>query len=378
VLLAVLMAVGGIGFGVVQAVRGGSDGSSGAALPETLGRDGSEALPEGPPIDPDAPPLAYRITYRVEVPRTPATEERLTVLRPFGKRVDEGENREELTFGRRASRRAGNVTVFADPPTPTDVRLDVVVADAERLGVMERRERRRVLGRTCQVFRFGVSTTAAGFVPPTPAGDSTDVCVDGEGLVLERLETTEGRVFRRRVAIAIDVDGPVGDQDVTTLPLEPTQAAVNGGGSVRAVSSDSEPEGRFFLLDTPPAGYELRGRYSVVPPQGTLASPDTRNEAIATTDDVYVKDGDVIVVSRGGTLGQQAAFGLRPGSARADLGPTLGEGEIVLSLTGTEVRVPLDLGRFVRIYGTVPVDQLVSVARALRETPGGSGLVFVD
>ena len=380
VVLAVLMAVGGIGFGIVQAMGGDDKGgdADAPATPEPLGRKGSDELPPGPPLRPGTPPAAYRITYRVELPGAPSTTERISVLPPFGKRTEEGDDVEELTFGRRASRRSGNVTVFADPPAVVDTRLDVIVDDAASRGVAERREQRRVLGRTCQVFRFGLSTRAAGFVPPEPNGDSTELCVDAEGLVLERIESSAGRAFRRRIATKIDTRGTLTDQDLTTLPTEPTQSPKAGGGSVREVDRSTEPEGRFFALDAAPAGYEHRGRYSVVPPQGSLASPDTRNQAIASTDDVYVRGGDAIVVSRGGTLGQQEAFALRQGSARADLGPVLGEGELIISLSGNEVRVPLADGKFVRVYGTARVDELVAIARSLRETPGGTGLVFLD
>jgi hypothetical protein len=335
-------------------------------------------LAEGPPVEIGDPPVSYRISYRVEQEGVPASTETVAVLRPFGRTSEEASGIEEVTFGRRATERAGSVTVFAVPPAAVDGNLGAVVADAVEHGVAETRERRRVALRECQVYRMGISTLAAGFVEPSDDGDGIEVCIDARGLILEQLDLTNGEATRRRVATSVDDNVDVRETDLTSLPTEPTLRPDEGGGSILRVAPDGDPPGRFFVLDQTPSGFAHRGRYSVVPPQGALASPDTRTQAIATADDVFVRGGDVIVVSRGGTLGQQPAFALRDGAPRVDLGPVLGEAEVVITLLGSELRVPLAGGQFVKIYGTVPVSELVELGRQLRETAGGTGLVFVD
>jgi hypothetical protein len=164
---------------------------------------------------------------------------------------------------------------------------------------------------------------------------------------------------------------PIAD-DFFRLPSKPSVAAAEGAGSVIAVAPDSRPpDAEFYALDTPPAGFELRGRYTVVPPQAGLLDEAQRSSLVASIADVWTRGTDVLVVDQGGALNNQPTFTMQPHTKRVDLG-ALGQGEEVPGMAGNEVRVIVSGGRHVRVYGSLPIRELVAVARALHAVPGGT------
>jgi hypothetical protein len=295
-------------------------------------------------------------------------------MRPWRSRRTSAVDVSATSFGRLSTAPAkGTRTIVSPPPAAIDPRPSLVVDRAVAEGLLERREQRLVGGQRCQVYRSRSPVSSTTISAALPTGH-TDSCISREGLVLDEWQVVDGRAIRQRRAVEVDLDG----EDLAPVTDPPTVTAAQGGGSVLPVDAATEPVGRFFVLDEPPAGFRLRGRYSLVPPQAGLTDETERRRAVASTADVYERGNDVLVVDRGNTLNLDRAFQPRPEGRAVDLGPVFGEGELLLSWSGPEVRWGDEDGRFVRVYGTVPVEQVVAVAKALRATEGGAGLSFLE
>lgn len=332
----------------------------------------------------EAFPPSYRITYRVRFVDT-ETAEVVEVVAPFDSRTTsyrgtraEGAPIEEreLTFGVMASRSGGQDTVLEVPPTVSGPRPAAVLAEAEELGLVERRERRKVAGRTCQVWRTSGALDASTFVPPTD-DDYFDLCVDGDGLVLEEWQVVDGSAIRQRVAVTVET-GAVDLATIGRLPREATLEIDQGGGSLEAIPLDQRPVGPFLELGQLPSGFTRQGRYTVVPPQAALVDESQRGRAFSSTTDVLVRGVDVISVERGGVLDLSDPWTATDAFPDVDLGPAVGTGELLPGRTGGEVRALLGSGRFLRITGTVDLATLVEVARSLVPVEDGTGLGFGD
>jgi hypothetical protein len=141
---------------------------------------------------------------------------------------------------------------------------------------------------------------------------------------------------------------------------------------VRKLKDGTAPPGEFLYLDAAPEGFEHRGRYSVIPAQPDNFSGDPSREGFrqAGVADVWVRGLDVLVVDQGATLLGEEPFTVDAANPRVDLG-AFGQGEVRLSGVGNEVRALRGGGKYVRVAGTLDVDELAAVARALRPGPGG-------
>ena len=325
-------------------------------------------------------PAAYRVTYRVE-DGDRSTSERITVRRPFESRLetfddsDDGSGDPTVTeinaFGRSARETDGAPRLALAVPigsAPGDTRLDAVLEDALDAGFLTRRDPKHIAGRPCHVYRTGRSLRLVALTPPD---DDTyvDVCIDAAGLVLEEVERTDGKDRRRRVAIDVELDPDLDDGlfDVggRTLPIE------RGGGAVRQLSTTSRTPGRFLELgdDLP---LPRVGRYAVVPPQpDAYSDPTLRGRRIASLADILHRGMDVVVVERLGSLEGAAELAPAPDASSIRLGG-LGTGAVELTAVGSVITVALEGGRYLRVSGTLPTDELAAVARGLREVDGGT------
>lgn len=336
-------------------------------------RAGSEELDDEVTIAIDEVPDAYRVTYRVLDEGGEISTEVLTVSRPFDSRLEiydgddaDGEPRSVAiaTFGRARSEGAGSPVVLAVPPgvASYDVRLDAVVEDALDAGLLVEREQRRVLDRPCQVYRTGQSLRLGELTPP---GEDAfvDVCVDGDGLVLEEVDGE-----RRRLAVEVDVDPELSD---STFDVGERGVPINrGGGAVRDLTDDSRTPGTFLELGE---GLPLDhlGRYAVVPPQpDAFTDPMQRDRRVASLTDVLADGADTAIIDRGGSLGGIDVTVERELGEPIELG-ALGTGEVVLTSLGPEITIDLGGGSFLRLSGTLPADELAAIARDLHEVPGG-------
>jgi hypothetical protein len=86
----------------------------------------------------------------------------------------------------------------------------------------------------------------------------------------------------------------------------------------------------------------------------------------------------MITVERGARLDKADPWEADDRFPDVDLGPVVGTGEFLAGVTGGEVRALLGSGRFVRVYGTAPLADLVAVARSLHQTDTGTGPVYLD
>lgn len=365
-------AVGGALFAAYQESTLGGDGLG--ASTTTLVRSGSRRVVSGTSLSLSEGPSEYTITYRNRSPGARDTVETLEVSRPYRSRTSSPTQVRQTDFARISlNPGSSQATVLNPPPGPIDPRPWLVVDRAVAEGLLERREQRSVAGERCQVYR-GFDGVAASTISAALPGSHVDVCVSKDGLVLEEWQIRGGRANRQRIATRIERQDPL----LPPIDDAPPLPAAQGGGSVLAVDPLSEPPGRFFVLEAPPPGFELRGRYSVVPPQAGLADPAERRRAVASTADVFERGIDVVVVDRGGTLNLERAIQSRPEGRSVDLGPVLGPGELLLSWSGPEVRWGDADGKFIRVFGTIGVDEVLALARSLRETDGGPGLVFLE
>lgn len=300
-------------------------------------------------------PESYRITYRVEEEGSEDSREVLTVRRPFDSRIETDDVVEIATLGR-SSRRAtasGRLAVAIPPSVaPGDVRVEHLL-DSD---LFEPAGRKTIADRECQVYETGQSLRLVELVE----GDDVEVCIDANGLVLE--ERSDGRT-RTATKVELDVRATF-DVGERTIPV------LDGGGAVQPLTDDSRTPGRFWELgDDLPLPHE--GRYAVVPPQ-----PDAYNDAtlrgrrVGTTTDVLTDGLDVVIVDRGGTLEGIDVIADDDTAERVD-GGAVGTGSLRHTSFGAELTFELDGGRFIRVSGTLPPEELVAVARGLHEVDGG-------
>lgn len=349
-----------------------------------------------------APPRAYRLTYRVQDwagGRVLETTDTITVERPYrgltevrdqdAAAGDPARSRTVTDFGRISFEgRDAQALLVDNPPALAagDLRFDAVLADAVAAGRLAAREQREVAGRRCRVYR-SLEPVAAGTLTrePATATDYTDSCFGADGLLLEEVWVTDGRLLRRRLAVEVELEPAIrsGTFESFGRLLEPRQ----GGGSIRPVEPTSAPPGAMSWSGAVvPEGFTFRGRFAVVPPmreQGLDPSSELdpieqpSNKRIGALADVWERGIDVLVVEQGGAADGTRVFELAPGEPTFDV-PGLGTGQVALDGRLNEVRFPLPGGRYVRVLGTVPASVLRAVSESLRPAGEGTGLVYVD
>jgi hypothetical protein len=262
-------------------------------------------------------------------------------------------------------------------PPPGELRSDTELQPALHDGLAERRGRRRVLGRPCQDYRTAGPPEAGSLhrIATSKDSDFTDTCLDTHGLVLEEIGVSRGQTVYRKVAVDLQFNPSLPNELFdTTGPVAPVH---EGGGSVRPVSPTSRPPGQFWELGHPLQGFDLQGRFAVIPPQPQNFSDPTRfANRQAGVVDVYRRGYDVLLIERGGTLGGAAPFTAQPDEATVDLS-ALGQGQLLIGLATSEARVSLPGGHYVRVAGTVSADFLIQVARDLQAV-AGNDLVYLD
>ena len=377
-----------VGAAIAQAVGGGNSPSEIEKL--RADRTGSASLGrEATPLLPDDAPASFSIDYRVTetASDTPSlTNERVNIRRPFDAEVTIREGHvlgKGAVRGRRVSvltklaqTTSSQSTLLTIPPAlaTSDVRFGAALDQAIEDGDIAIRERRRVAGRECQVFRAG-SSLQAGVLTPYEPGSQTfaDVCIDAEGLLLEEVWTLDGKRVQRRVAADVRTDVTL-DDDLFTMPAGAREiGAADGGGSARLMDPGTRPPGAFWELpaDQVPSGFELHSRWAVVAPRLDVLRDPTRPQESSnsiSTVTVYVRGADVLMIDQGAVTGT----GKLPESETArgvDLGG-LGQGFTITDFRMNEVRAQSGPD-FVRVSGTVPLPMLVEAARALTVVPGG-------
>jgi hypothetical protein len=350
----------------------------------------SAAVDEGGDLTIEQHTGPYRIVYLLEDPSGEIADEtdRIWVRPPFESRLETaqgeppGGDTVSIQIGTIDRLRIGGVddalTIARVPAlAPSTIRIVPVLDAALDAGLLEERGEREVIGRRCRVYRSG-TTFGAGPLKPISREEHADTCVDADGLILEETLFTYGEPILRRIAVAVDLDPEVEDDlfdaGAISAPVD------KGGGATTLAEPDSAPEGPFHVLPggAVPEGFEHVGRYSVIPPQPErFADEAQRDGIIAGVADVHRNDrGDVFVVYQGATLGGVEAFPPVPFAEPVET-TAFGDGELLLSALGSEVRFVPSAGRFVHVFGTLAPDELVAIAEGLEETTG-TGLVLQE
>lgn len=362
-------------------------------------RAGSKLLVEdAPPLVVADEPSSYRITYRLEDRAAGGlviTTDDVRVARPHRGRLESfagaPDDRGELVGGQVSDLTRLSVPSVGSRPALTirippdiagnDLRFGAILEWAVGQGFLQRRERRSVLDRPCTVYRAGEPVTAGVLTPLLPgvegADNYADACISDRGILLEEVWVTDGKVLRRKLAVALDEGASLDEADFPISDRVLPEA--EGATTIRAVEPASRPEGPFWVLDAPPAGFVGPQRFVVVVPDDSTDrgdAPPDRRKTMASVVDLYVRGVDLLVVDQGGTIGSVQRRGVPEAAPRATAG-ALGEVGIIPGFRTVEVRAALSGGRFVRVVGTLPPDELVAVAASLRLEPGG-GTGVVD
>jgi hypothetical protein len=379
-----------IAFAVYTAASGGD----GPKRPK-LSRTGSEAVdvPKrdvGRPLEFGAEPTSYEITYRIErydPDKIQVSQDHLSIRRPFDARLVSSIDGKKT--GDRASRFGTLVLTtgqgprtLVSPPAPAtaDLRLTPALPDAVAENWVQVRERRRVVGQLCQVYRAGSTIVSGTLVPVnTTAGEHADFCVDRQGLLLEEVWFKDGRPLQRRVATKRVVDPKLPDSRFQLGLDEEALSVDQGNGFLREIDPNSAFEGTVYRLTAPPEGAQYRGRFVVQPPtlnpfKSPLDAPTEHREQVSMID-VWQRGADTLVFSQTIAADISALPNNSKTAQRIQLGP-VGDAATVVDLRSNEVRVALPEARFLRIAGTFSREQLVDMAGSLR-AEDGKGLVFL-
>lgn len=388
--LALVVVIAGLAF---RSGEGGAVDSRPRPEPE---REGAPVVSgRTAPLEIVEEPTSYRIAYRVETftgGDRVVTRDEVSIRRPFDGRTrkrrgpdpDDDVRSEQIgRLGRLyvpATSSSDEALLETGPSiAPSDLRIAPVLDDLVATGRAELREWRRVQGTACQVVRFGGPITAGTVAERLePESEYADACVSERGLVLEELWVVDGLVQRRRLAIEVEVDGGVPGstfEPATATSAEPLPVD-QGGGSFRSVDAASAYAAPFWVVDEAPLG-TYRGRWAVVAPAADDPNDEeTQERRVGAVVDVWDDGLDVVIVEQGSTAGGVRPFELGDGP-RVDV-DGLGEGELLVDLRTSEVRFRRPGGYFLKVRGTVGAARLEAIARSLRQTEGGTGLVYLD
>lgn len=299
-------------------------------------------------------PAGYQIgfdRYALPDPRKP---ERLTraVTRPFSETV--GASVRSLGFQADSADADSRVVLLRPVPNDQRPRVYPPVDAPERF--------RRVLGQTCRDYRVGKAS----------------YCVNSNGVVLASNDGTRVEIARHLQLL-----------EPPAPPSELTSKLAGGfndpnRGSLRPIDPTASAPGAIdWSLPRPPAGFTLVGRYAVVALTAAVLARNNRKIAAGIVD-VYVRGIDSVIVDRGGRLDSSDVtdedLGPLTNPREVELGE-LGAGQVGIGGLGPfsyrEVRAVPAKGRYVVVAGTLPADELVTLARSLQPKPGTS-LKYLD
>lgn len=361
-------------------------GPAGTTGPDPADRTGSVEMPGAADVRPVEPPPAYGARWTVTDSAGDVRVEERIVVRPFdgvARSLRDGvvtaERRSELGRLHILANDAWTTLESSPALAAGDLRPWIALDDLVAAGRIQRREVREVSGLRCQVHRFGEPVTSGLVVAHDPGAPGfADVCVTGEGLVAEQLWVDGDRLLERWLLDEVTFSDPTELAGEVTPPGRTTVLAPTaGGGSFRDVTDDSTLGGVTVVV-SPPERFRHLGRWAFVEPKleapGAETSPDRGR--VAGITDVWVDGPDTIVLSQGEARDGAAPFQPHPDGRPVELG-LLDLGEAFWDLRGNEVRTRFPDGRFVRLWGTVPLDGLIGLLRGAEVVEGG-GITFTD
>ena len=334
------------------------------------------------PTTPESEPLSFEVTYETAIGKQVSTEI-LSVRRPF-------ESRLEVRTGRPPGTAAKSVRVSrfgaleTDSPTaealhltvpPTIAASDLRVRHSLVQAVTDGRAIERgagvVTGRPCLRYVVGGPVASGALVPYVPDGpERAEICVDARGILLEERWFKDDRLLRHRRAVAVrQLDSST---DQFSIGRDLPRAEFDG--AVTAVTETSRLPLGSWELDGPIEGFSRLGRWTSISPRlgnanGNAFDPDEGRQA--SLHEVWTRGIDVLFIEQGSLLGEGGPLPAHPQAFPVDLGP-LGRGEAIHDLRLNEARANVPGFGFVRVAGTLPIDDVISIARRLVPQPGGS------
>lgn len=338
-------------------------GMSAAGLPAVEGAD---------------PPESYRIVYKVTTPDSIGTEEHV-VHRPFDARIVVRDADRVVTAERWSS-----IGVLVTRAQGADaVRIDTAVAPAAGDVRPERFNDKLVEagklelhgapvdvgGRICRLAtEAGTAATvgegAAGSGDAQPLAVTVTRCVDAQGLVLEeRWDTLGGeRVLTKRAeALELGDDVPrIEVPDAAALPDE------RGNGAVRKVARDQSPPFAEAFSVPDPQGFTFVGRFAITPARlsrGREVIPAGADVALYT--DVWQRGPDLLLFDQGATKGSATPFAAGTRIGTVEIGG-FGSAELAVDVRSAEIRIRRPGGGFVRLSGTLPLDDLIRISSTIQ------------
>lgn len=356
-------------------------------------RDGSDEIAGRGALEIDSVPGSYRALYRVDDfagGDHAVTTDDIRVARPFDSRIERKRGEppgkrvtftQIVTFGRLTIPGVGTTreaVLVASPDLASgDLRFDIGLEPALENDLIEAREWRRVAGEECRVYRTGGPVGTGAVTPYDPeAPEYADICIDARGFLREELWVVDGRVLRRKLLTRVEAGEPIPDRllEHEGEPVPPSQ----GGGSVREVEAASYPPGTSWFARWVPDGFQQKGRYTVVPSTPALVEEENRARRQASIVDVWTRGSDLLLVDQGGTIGGVQLFERDPNAEEVQI-HGLGGADAIADFRLNEVRILLERGRWIRIRGTAPLDDLVEVARNLEAVESETNeLVYLD
>ncbi len=340
-------------------------------------RDGSALVDNTKELLPiKNPPATYRIMYRVENfaggKRVVSTEE-LWVRRPFESRQETraGPPKGRVTqsqaisrfglFGTSGANSDPIVVRVAPSVASSDFRFDGVLGALVEERRLVPRERRRVLGRECEIYRTGEPVGTNRF-PRASDSDWADHCIDHHGLLLEEVWSSGGRVLRRRLAVDVDENLALPAKLFKTNPLA---LPVDLGGNALSKLNESRSTTRWRLASVP-RDFDYRGSYTFrtgTPVQPGRSVGATRESIV----DVYANSKQLLVVEQG-EASDPGAFARGRRTRRVRVG-RLGDAIEVLEVSGTTIWARPPGTGFVRVFGTLAPLQIRRIAAMLVHRP---------
>lgn len=219
---------------------------------------------------------------------------------------------------------------------------------------------RIVAGRTCENYRFSGPPAGPIAAVGSGTGDHDDLCLDDAGLVLAETWTYRGQqvLTRTAVSVASAATGLVND----TAPAAPsTEGALAPGPLAATVIPDAYPRS---VIATPPTptGFEPAG------PALDFQLPDRNQPSQSAARSVvwaFVDGAHLITVEAGRQSSVSLPWMEGDTPTTAVMLHGLGAASTAVRSDGFEVRINLGNGDWVRVRGTVPLDQLVGFAHLL-------------
>ena len=246
--------------------------STSATTPETTST--TSPPPDPVPVDaiavepfPEEAPGSYRIVYEV-VENGLARTETLTVRRPFESLVVSTREGEEILSGTATSRqqlwtylsdREGWLAIQPQLHRAAyDQRPLAAMASLPAPGLAEEEGTGSYLDRSCRNFRTGGPLTDPGATAPS-ASESTEVCIDGNGLLLHERWEIGGQVVSERTATEVELDPEVPADQFDPIPVIEDAEEFEAILTSIAVPADEETLAQLETDIVPPEGFVLEG-----------------------------------------------------------------------------------------------------------------------